>query len=161
MTTRREELEQHAMEEGVTVISVPLPQQQHGAYMRVDALPPLAAIAPYLSDADGACALGVCMGYHHMGTPNLLATCPREAERYALRAGRWAGLRMLPPDAIGEACLACDGNPFAMAEMLGVTPAFLENTLQHYRDIHGQKLHTGRYVLRFMPALEVTLRRDG
>lgn len=152
--TREEGLQRLAAEASVEIIEVDMPEGTRSAYVR-DANTAVIGLSTGLAGAEARCVCAEELGHHFTGCGNLLALPEGEVKRQRGRARAWAYRELLPLGAIAEAYLQQDGNGFAMAAALGVTPAFLDRAIAHYGRAYGEAVCLAGYAVRFAPCFHV------
>ena len=107
------------------------------------------------TSAEKACVMAEELGHHHTSVGNILdMSIPgnRKQERQARIWGynRLIGLAKLA-EAYEHGCRSCHDT----AEYLEVTPEYLAECVECYRDKYGNSVTVGDYIIMFIPYLAV------
>lgn len=104
---------------------------------------------PYL---DKGCAIAEELGHHNTSVGDILDQHDVINRRQELRARQWGHGRVIPLYRFVDAHKAKISGRYDLANYLGVTEEFLQETVDRYRDKYGlYKVVDDRYIVLFDP----------
>ena len=102
--------------------------------------------------AEKVCVLAEEIGHHQTSYGYILDQSDVRSRKQELRARAWAYERLVPFSEIVRAYKAHAKGKYEIAEFIGVTEDFLEQSIQRYRDKYGIFAQYGdRYLIYFDP----------
>lgn len=102
------------------------------------------------TEAEEVCILAEEIGHYKTTSGHALTPC-LDTDRQEVRARRWAHNELIPLSRFIDCYRSCVRNRFEAAEYLGVTEEFLEECVDHYRQIYGTHVVCEEYVIMFDP----------
>jgi len=118
---------------GIDTYEIPMSQRNKGLYgdntIWINRMIP--------TRAEKACAMGEEIGHHHTSYGDILDQTDIRARKQELRARQWAYWRLVPLTEIVRAYKARVSGRHEIAEFLGVTEAFLQDSIDRYREKYG------------------------
>lgn len=107
------------------------------------------------SSNEEACILAEELGHHYTTYGNILDQSDAGNRKQELLARTWAYDKMIGLSGIISCYEHGCCNRYEMAEYLGVTEEFLDETIERYRSKYGAYVGTGKYIIYFEPNLTV------
>jgi len=153
-----EELQQIAYESGVKLIEdYPFQSDQlKGLY----ADNTIALNEALCSSMDKTCILAEELGHHFTSVGNIIHLKDVRCQKQERKARMWAYDRQIGLRGLIRAYEANCADCHDMADFLEVTPTFLEEALEAYRERYGVFTELDSYLLIFIPALYIVKRLE-
>lgn len=101
--------------------------------------------------SERTCVLAEELGHYHTTIGDILDQSNITNRKQELRARKWAYEKLVPLTSLINAYKSGVQNKYELADHLGVTEAFLEKAIQHYKEKHGLYKIIGRYTIQFEP----------
>ena len=102
-----------------------------------------------------ACVLAEELGHHYTSYGNILDQSITSNRKQEVLARTWAYNKMIGLSGIISCYEHGCCNRYEMAEYLGGTEEFLDETIERYRSKYGAYVGTGKYIIYFEPNLTV------
>ncbi|BFH59409.1 ImmA/IrrE family metallo-endopeptidase [Paenibacillus azoreducens] len=145
-----EELQKEAMSLGIDVFEMSFRGSSKGLYKNKSI-----GIRFDLNDrTEKACILAEELGHYHTSSGNILDQRDIRNRKQELRARQWAYERLVPLSSIVQAYKSNANGRFEIAEYLGVTEEFLQDSIDRYRDKYGILTSIDNYII-FLDPLRV------
>jgi len=103
------------------------------------------------TNTEKACVLAEELGHHHTSSGDILDQTKLINKKQEKRARNWAYKRLIPLSKFICAYKAGVRNRYELAEYLGVTEMFLEETLERYKEEYGLYKTIEEYTVYFEP----------
>lgn len=113
------------------------------------------AIRKSLTSIEKNCVLAEELGHHYTSSGNILDQSDISNQKQELRARLWAYNKKIGLQGILNAYKARRTSPEEMAEFLDVTPEFLHDALECYRQKYSPYVKLDNYIVFFEPSLAV------
>lgn len=107
------------------------------------------------TQTEKGCILAEELGHHYTSFGNILDQSDISNQKQELRARLWAYNKKIGIQGILNAYKARRTSPEEMAEYLEVTPEFLQNALDCYRQKYSPYVKIDNYIVFFEPCLAV------
>ena len=142
-----EQLLKEASHEKIDIYEKPMPKNIKGLYAES-----VIWINCYVeSEVEKACILAEELGHYHTSTGNILDQKQLSNRKQEKTARNWAYAKLVPLQKIIDAYTKGIKNYHELAEYLGVTEAFLADSLSRYKEKHGIHTSVGSYQIHFEP----------
>lgn len=102
-------------------------------------------------DYEKYCVLAEEIGHHYMTFGNIVNQYEVNNRKKEKKARNWAYKKLVPYSSFIEAFHANARNRYEFAELIGVTEEFLEQSINHYHEVHGLSVQYLNYVISFDP----------
>lgn len=135
MLTTLEDLEQSAVDEGIILLSAPLPVK--GLFYATSNFESITLASSLKSEKERLCTLAHELGHHFFRPPDLFNAPSGIQQKFEYLAMRWAIRTLLPPDSVIQAMMAGIQAPYDLAEHFGVTPDFVEKAFAFHEQYFG------------------------
>lgn len=109
------------------------------------------------SRAEKACIMAEEMGHFHKTAGDILDQKNIWQRKLELVARTWGYKRLIPLSTFVQAHKDGIRNRYELAEYLGVTEVFVDDTLKRYQGIYGTHASYGSYTISFDPLLILEL----
>lgn len=107
------------------------------------------------TQTEKGCILAEELGHHYTSSGNILDQTDIGNQKQELRARLWAYNKKIGLQGILNAYKARRTSPEEMAEFLEVTPEFLQDALECYRQKYSPYVKIDNYIVFFEPCLAV------
>lgn len=104
-----------------------------------------------LTEVEKSCALAEEIAHYVTGSGDILDQGDIRNRKQELRARQLSYFELIPLSAIVQAFHARVSGRHDVAEFLGVTEAFLQNSIDRYTEIYGLAVSYENYIIRFDP----------
>jgi hypothetical protein len=142
-----ESLENEIQAKGVEVIHMRFSGNLKGLY----ADSTIAIDTKIETEAERCCVLAEEIGHHYTSLGNITNLEDIRNLKQEKKARNWAYEKLVGITGIINAFNAGTRNNFELAEYLGVTEEFLEETIKHYKEKHGLYYELDNYIVYFEP----------
>ena len=151
--TRYEELLNTASEEDITILEhYPFSSDRiKGLYCDGN----VALSANLNTDAERICVLAEELGHHYTSSGNIIDLNDVSNRKQELQARSWAYRNLITLQQLIDAYKYGCRSLHDISEYLDVTPAFLQEAIEHYRSKCGTYVTIGNYTICFEPHLAI------
>lgn len=111
-----------------------------------------------LTSAEERCVLAEEIGHHETSYGNILDLSDTDNQKQELRARNWASEKLVTLKGLTTAYKSGVRNHYELAEFLGITEEFLDESLAYLKKKHGIYAVFGGHIVYFEPALMVMTR---
>ena len=108
-----------------------------------------------LSTKEKGCVLAEELGHYYTTVGNILEQSDVGNRKQELKARLWAYDKLIGLKGIIKSYQHGCQDPYEMAEYLEVTENFLKDSLDAYRNKHGEYVEYEDYIITFIPVLDV------
>lgn len=149
--TDKEQLEQYACDNGITIDYVNFKSQHlYGLYIDGSI-----ALKEGMSSSKTADILAEELGHHYTSVGDILKQNTPNARKQERTARLWAYNKRIGLTGILKAFQNHCTSRYEIAEYLGVSEDTLAEALEYYRQIYGEGVMVDNYLVRFEPTLQV------
>lgn len=103
------------------------------------------------TNVEKICVIAEEIGHHHTSTGNILDQSDILNRKQEKRARTWAYQKLIPLSSFVQAHRHGIKNKYELAEYLGVTESFLEETIKRYQEIYGLCTIVNGFTICFDP----------
>ncbi|MGB4588990.1 MAG: ImmA/IrrE family metallo-endopeptidase [Clostridiaceae bacterium] len=113
------------------------------------------AIKNSIQDNEKNCILAEELGHHFTSSGDISNLKDTRNVKQEKRARKWAINKLIPIEMFIQAFEKCRLNRYEMAEDLNVTEAFLEESIEYYRQKFGTYIQRDKYIIMLEPTVTV------
>lgn len=145
-----ERMEDEACEDGIDIIDCDFTENIKGLYCDG-----VIGINKKLDTTEKACVMAEELGHHHTSVGNILDMSIPGNRKQERQARIWGYNRLIGLAKLAEAYEHGCRSYHETAEYLEVTPEYLAECVECYRDKYGDSVTVGDYIIMFIPYLAV------